>query len=1381
MPPKVDQDNSLEKHGLIGNIEQFDPEDDFELYNERFDNLMELNSVVEDGKKTTLLIAVIGPETYGVLRNLAAPKKVKEVKYEDIIKLLKKHFKPGSNIISERYKFNMKTQESSESVSDFILELKIKSQTCEFKDFLDEALRDRFVAGISSDKIKSRLLSEKDLTWDKACEIALSLEMAESNKNQMATKNVNYFRGRSKSRGRNQRSYSGGYSKQYEHQSKNRSSSSGYQRGNSNHRGKLDSRKCFKCHKPGHFAKQCRFNRSGNKNNKFENKNKNVEGEINSLDIHMISIDKNNTKLKLKKASIKNNVNGESVVLSSNYPNSHRENNVMVNKVDNESYSPSENLTLNIEGHNLEFEIDTGSPRTVWKWGEYKKLINKKIYPYNTNLSVITGDPVTVVGAAKVNVSKPDSNNFWSLEIALLDSKRNFKPLLGRDWLDKLFPNWRQNFLKEPTINSIESDIDRYVKKEVLEKYSKVFSKDLSEPIKDFEVDIVMKPDVTPIFMGAYTLPYGLKPKVEALYKKEIEMGILTPVRHSMWATPVIIREKASGELRTCLNCKATINKFIVTDHYPLPRIDDIFATLAGCRFFCKLDMTGAYKQLKVSEKSQHLLTINTHMGLMRYNRLVDGISSAPSNFQSVMDQILQGLERVKTMMDDILIGGSTLEECKGRLQMVMQKLLQYNVKLKLEKCLFFVDKVKYLGHIVSGQGIEPNPEKVEAVVQAPAPKNVQQLQAYLGLLNFYGKFIPNLSSELHPLHKLLQKDVKFDWVPECEKSFERSKELLLNSDILTLYDPSKPIVLTCDASPYGVGAILSHIIDGVERPVIFASTTLSKAEQNYAQLHREALAIMFGVRKFHKYIYGHKITIISDHEPLKGIFNEKRNDSGVAAARLQRWSLMLSQYDYKIEYRKASKVRHADALSRLPVEGETGVEENFINFFNFSDDHPLTLDEIRKATHEDLVLSKVYDGIKNGKTLVDLGSMKLKFYEGKRASLAIEDGCLWYNFRVVVPASLQSRVLDLLHKTHIGMIRMKSVAREKFWWKGIDLGIELFVKGCTVCNETQNRNPNSNLVPWPKTIVPYQRVHIDFFHFNQKEFLILVDSFSKFAEVLFMTNTNCKSVTAKLRANFSIFGIPTEIVSDNGPPFNSKDWTDFCGKNGIKFSPSPAYHPQSNGLAERGVQTVKLGLKKALRDEKTKNLPIQAQLDNFLFKYRNTPTTVTGETPASLLFKYKPRTLIDYSYPNQNSEIDSPVVDRTEVELSEPKIQIEELTKGIRGIKSFEKNELVMYQYNFKNNVKWVEAKIINKLSGIRYKIQVKGTNFKIAHIDQLKKLVSKKVRFAEKYCNQKEPHSVASNKKIVHKSWKRIKGRLVANYKVDSKALKKKRGRKY
>ena len=377
---------------------------------------------------------------------------------------------------------------------------------------------------------------------------------------------------------------------------------------------------------------------------------------------------------------------------------------------------------------------------------------------------------------------------------------------------------------------------------------------------------------------------------------------------------------KPNGSICICGDYKSTINKVSKLDVYPLPRTEDILANLSGGVSFSTLDLSHAYNQVELDLDSQKYLTINTHKGLYTYKRLPFGIKSAPSIFQRLMENLLQGLPHVSVYIDNIIITGKTQAEHLQNLESVLSRLKSAGIRLKREKCTLMAPEVNYmyLGHKIGRNGIEPTWEKVQAITNAPVPKSVSELKAFLGLMNYYGKFLPSIATVLHPLYSLLQKDTKWIWSAEQEKAFQASKDLLKSPKVLTHYDSKQDLILTCDASQYGIGAVLSHRFEkNQERPVAFASRTLSATEQRYSQLDKEALAIIFGIRKFHQYVAGRQFEIHTDHKPLMYLFKENRSISHLASARIQRWSLMLAAYDYSVKYRAGKDVPNADALSR--------------------------------------------------------------------------------------------------------------------------------------------------------------------------------------------------------------------------------------------------------------------------------------------------------------------------------------------------------------------------------------------------------------------------------------------------------------------------------
>ena len=431
-------------------------------------------------------------------------------------------------------------------------------------------------------------------------------------------------------------------------------------------------------------------------------------------------------------------------------------------------------------------------------------------------------------------------------------------------------------------------------------------------------------------------------------------------------------------------------------DQYPLPKVDDLLATLARGKKFTKLDLTQAYLQLALHPESKEYCTINTHCGLYRFNRLPFGIASAPAVFQKVMDTILQGVPGALCYIDDILVSGSTDEEHLHNLEDVFRRLQSYGIRMKKSKCFFMRASVTYLGHLINAEGIHATPEKIKAIVEAPMPTNVQQLRSFLGLLNYYRKFLPNLAAIIQPLNDLLQKNKQWKWTDECSQAVDSAKQLLTTSSVLTHYDPSVPLRLAADASQYGLGAVISHILpNGDEKPVAFASCSLSQSEKNYSQIDKEALALIYGVRKFHNYLFGRKFTLVTDHKPLTSIFGPKKGVPSVAAARLQRWALLLTAYDYDIEFRSTSAHGNADALSRLPLPTCAPSETQLCNIRTL-EALPVTTTKIRAATKRDPTLSKVLHCVLNGwpEEIPD----SLKPYHSK---IAVDEGCLLWGGRV--------------------------------------------------------------------------------------------------------------------------------------------------------------------------------------------------------------------------------------------------------------------------------------------------------------------------------------------------------------------------------------------
>ena len=611
------------------------------------------------------------------------------------------------------------------------------------------------------------------------------------------------------------------------------------------------------------------------------------------------------------------------------------------------------------------------------------------------------------------------------------------------------------------------------------------------------------------------------------------------------------------------------------------------------------------------------------------------------------------------------------------------------------------------MGYCIDADGLHKSPAKVKAVVDAPRPQNQQQLQSFLGLVNYYGKFISALSTITHPLNQLLCHQTKWQWSQECEKSFQKLKDQLSSDQVLAHYDSTLPVRLACDASQYGVGAVISHLMpDGTERPIAYGSRTLTKAEKNYAQIDKEAAAIIFGIKKFHPYIYGRKFTLIIDHKPLTTIFSPKSSLPALAAARLQRWAIILSAYQYEAEFRATDKHANADCLSRLPLQITT--EEDAItkdaSLFNLQQIErlPVKADKIAQLTANDPVLSKVITFVQQGwPTQVQ---DEFKPYHIRRNELTVEANCLLWGRKVIISEKLQDKVLEELHTAHPGVVRMKSIARIHVWWPGIDKKIEEVVKSCLPCQSIRNKPPLTSLHLWNWPSQPWHRLHLDFLGpFLGATFLIVVDAYSKWLEVIPMSSTTAERTIIELRKLFATHGLPTQVVTDNGAQFTSQEFGEFLKLNDIQHYKSAPYHPAMNGEAERLVQTFKQAMRAAKGDPGT----LSTKLMRFLLSYRTTPNATTGVSPAELLFGRTLRTRLNLLRPDISTKVQDKQAS-----------QKQHHDKKSRD-RHFQVGQSVLVENN-KPEPKWVVGTVVEKLGDISYRVQVGNQVWK-RHVDQL------------------------------------------------------------
>ena len=560
--------------------------------------------------------------------------------------------------------------------------------------------------------------------------------------------------------------------------------------------------------------------------------------------------------------------------------------------------------------------------------------------------------------------------------------------------------------------------------------------------------------------MQARVVPFAVQDDLCLAYDAGIAAGVWQPTQFSAHGTPVVPIRKAAlpgkpAKLRVCGDYSVTVNHQLEPHRHPMPLPEDLMRKLGGGYGFTKIDLADAYNQIMLAPDSQKRLALSTHRGVLLQMRLPFGITSAPGYFQEIMDQLTSDLRGVAVYIDDILVSGTTASEHLQNLRALLHRLENKGLRCRLEKCVFAQPSVEYFGHILSGQGIAKGP-KVNDVMQMPAPENVSGLRSFLGSVQFYSKFLPNLATLTEPLHHLTKKDTTWIWGAEEQAAFQKLKHLLCADNVLVHFDPSLPVGISCDASEVGLGAVLFHRYpDGSERPIANASKTLTTTQRRYSQIQKEALAIVFALNKFHQFLYGRSFILVTDHKPLLVLFGPTKATPALAANRLARWALTLSQYQYTIEYRKTCDHSNADALNRLPVGPDARFDEEednadvdtvcIIKTVSLQLD-PTDPGTMAKESAKDPDIANVMRFTREGWPPKDRreGSKDddIEDFRKLAVSLSTAHGCLLYGSRLVIPHSLRPQVLQLLHLGHFGMQRMKQLARTAVYWPRIDAAI---------------------------------------------------------------------------------------------------------------------------------------------------------------------------------------------------------------------------------------------------------------------------------------------------------------------------------------------------
>ena len=717
----------------------------------------------------------------------------------------------------------------------------------------------------------------------------------------------------------------------------------------------------------------------------------------------------------------------------------------------------------------------------------------------------------------------------------------------------------------------------------------------------------------------------ALKQQLDALLKA----GIIKPSTSPFSAPICLVKKKNSQSPRMVTDFRA-LNKVTRVLSYPLPHITATIDQLGSARYFSTLDLSMGFYQIKLRPEDTHKTAFSTPNGHWEYLRMPMGLASSPSSFQRAMSAVLSGLQYSTCLvyLDDVICHSFTFQEHLQRLREIFLRLKFHNLKLKPQKCHFAREEVKYLGHIISAKGLKPDPSNVEKLQNFPRPRTVKEVRTLLGIASYYRKFIYKFAEIASPLHALLKKNARFKWTEDHQKAFETLKSALTKPPILAYPDFEKNFILQTDASNEAVGAVLSQVHDGIERPVGFASRSLIKAERNYSATERECLAIVFALKYFRPYVFGRKFTVMTDHKPLRHLMEHKDPSS-----RLMRWAMLLQDHDMDIQYRPGNQNNNADAMSRLPQPNVT-----ICAVTRQQQQSDLTEEQkVLKAAQEQHPLFSALMAKLQGKILPQNLSKDNRTYIRKNwESFRIRNGLLYYltpmkQYALVLTPEFAKKIWVEVHESlfggHFGPEKTLSRIQGKYFWPNINNDVKNWTHQCVPCElkKRPHETVRVPLHPIPVQSKPWQLVSLDIVgplpvtKRGNRYILVITEYLTKWPEAAALKDQKAVTIAEQyIELIVSRHGCPNALLSDRGANFVSSVMKEICRLTQTQKIQTTSFHPQTDGQCERMNGTL----------IQTLSFMVEAKQTNWddmlcfaLMAYRASVHATTKQSPFYMLY----------------------------------------------------------------------------------------------------------------------------------------------------------------
>ena len=739
--------------------------------------------------------------------------------------------------------------------------------------------------------------------------------------------------------------------------------------------------------------------------------------------------------------------------------------------------------------------------------------------------------------------------------------------------------------------------------------------------------------------------PYRHGPVQEAEIEKQVqelkEHGLVKE-GHGAWSSPVVLVKKKDGSWRFCVDYRK-LNELTTKDAYPLPRIDDSLDALGGSKWFSTLDLASGYWQVELESSAKEAAAFTTRSGLWEWQVLPFGLTSAPSTFERLMETVLRGLHwrTLLIYLDDIIVFSADFDTHLERLEEVFHRLQAAGLKLKPSKCTLFGERVHYLGHVVSADGVETDATKIEAVSEWPLPKHKSDVRAFLGTCGYYRRFIANYAELSRPLSQLCSTRAEFCWDNECQHAFQTLKNHLTTAPVLAYPDYSKPFILDTDASQVASGAVLAQEQDGQERVIAYYSKMHSPEEANYCVTRLELLAIVKALKHFRPQLYGRRFEIRTDHASLPWLLR-----ASTPTGQLARWFEVLSEFEFTLKHRKGLKHNNADGLSRQICQDCKQCQRYLVP--EASQMQPVRIDavsthlagqqiDLAKAQELDEHIGDVYHGVREQKPPSDryLGWQAEKLVKLWEHLKLDESGVLHVELpyqsrrvsRVICPRVKQAEVTQTAHQSaHLGFNKTLAIIRQNWFWPGMTSYVRKWVNGCVACQKAKparhrHSDPQNKLGAGR----PWQVIAVDLCGplpettDGNTQILVLADHFTRWYDAIPIRDGQASTVAKVLDERvFSYFGIPETIHTDQGAQFESALFRACCELWNCKKTRCAPYHPQGNSIVERLNRTLGNSLRAMLAESEHQEW--DRLVPQIMRIIRATPHRSTGETPNSLM-----------------------------------------------------------------------------------------------------------------------------------------------------------------